>query len=146
MKGTYSLFVPRLLCMCLLAVVLAACGGNGGQGPEPTSFTLTVAKSGTGSGTVRGTNIDCGEDCTESLAQGTSVMLNATPDSGSTFAGWGGACSGTTTCSVSMDSDKAVTATFNQGSGEPPPPPSAPPAPPSAPPAPPPTSGSAWSN
>ena len=37
-----------------------------------------------------------------------------TAASRSTFTGWSGACSGTGQCSVTMDADKTVTATFNQ--------------------------------
>jgi Divergent InlB B-repeat domain len=40
--------------------------------------------------------------------------LTASPGSGSTFTGWsGGGCSGTGTCTVTMSSDQAVTATFS---------------------------------
>jgi uncharacterized repeat protein (TIGR01451 family) len=79
-------------------------------------YLLTVTKTGTGSGTVTSspTGINCGSDCSEAYNQGTSVTLTATTVSGSTFGGWSGACSGTGGCSVTMDSDKTVTATFNQ--------------------------------
>ena len=82
----------------------------------PVSYTLTVTKAGTGSGTVTSNpaGINCGADCSETYNQGTSVTLTPTPDSGSTFTGWSGACSGTGTCTVNMTSDKAVTATFTQ--------------------------------
>jgi Divergent InlB B-repeat domain len=41
------------------------------------------------------------------------VDLTATADDPvSTFDGWGGACSGTGSCSVTMDSDKSVSASF----------------------------------
>ncbi|MDD5693672.1 MAG: SurA N-terminal domain-containing protein [Patescibacteria group bacterium] len=78
------------------------------------NYTLTVAKNGTGSGTVTGTSINCGSDCSETWPETTQVVLTATPDTNSTFAGWsGGGCSGTSTCLVTMDASKTVTATFN---------------------------------
>jgi len=79
-------------------------------------YLLTVSKTGTGNGTVTSnpSGINCGLDCSETYNQGTSVILTATASSGSTFTGWSGACSGTGTCSVTMNSDKTVTATFNQ--------------------------------
>ena len=76
----------------------------------PTTYALTVATS--GSGTVTGTGINCGSDCTESYADGTSVTLTATPSDGSYFFGWGGACIGTGSCVVTMNAAKSVTATF----------------------------------
>jgi beta-lactam-binding protein with PASTA domain len=42
------------------------------------------------------------------------VTLTAAPAAGSRFGGWGGACSGTESCTVTIDQDRAVTATFNQ--------------------------------
>ena len=45
---------------------------------------------------------------------GTVVNLTATPAAGWTFAGWGGACSDTGGCAVTMDGNKSVTATFTQ--------------------------------
>jgi phospholipase C len=45
------------------------------------------------------------------------VKLTATPKSGSKFAGWSGACSGTaSTCTISLKATKSVTATFNSTS------------------------------
>ncbi len=81
-----------------------------------SGFTLTVNKDGSGSGTVTSSpaGIDCGADCNEEYASGTSVTLTSTPSSGSVFAGWnGGGCSGTGTCTVTTDANKSVTATFN---------------------------------
>jgi hypothetical protein len=82
----------------------------------PTMFTLTVQKGGSGIGSIVSTpaGINCGSDCTEAYNSGTVVTLTATPVSGSTFEGWSGACSGAGQCSVTMDADKTVTATFNQ--------------------------------
>jgi poly(3-hydroxybutyrate) depolymerase len=44
------------------------------------------------------------------------VTLTASAASGSTFAGWSGACSGTGSCTVNMNANQTVTTTFN-GSG-----------------------------
>jgi Divergent InlB B-repeat domain/Lamin Tail Domain len=76
---------------------------------------LTVTKSGSGSGTVTSSppGINCGSTCSEPLPDGTQVTLSASPNPGSTFAGWsGGGCSGTSTCTVTMSSAQTVTATF----------------------------------
>ncbi len=79
-------------------------------------FVLTVTKSGAGTGNVTGTGITCGADCTETLAQNTVLVLTAAPTAGSTFVGWTGAgCSGTGTCSVTMDAAKTVNAQFDVG-------------------------------
>lgn len=75
---------------------------------------LTVAKDGDGSGTVTGSpaGIDCGSTCSVSYVQDTWVTLTATPDSGSTFTGWSGACTGTGSCAVQLSTSRSVTATF----------------------------------
>jgi len=77
--------------------------------------TLTVTKAGPGSGTVTSSpaGIDCGATCAASFTNGTMVTLTATPDPGSTFTSWGGDCTGTGPCTVTMDQDRAVTATFD---------------------------------
>src|SRR5439155_10702421 len=78
------------------------------------TFPLTVTKSGTGSGKVTSnvSGIDCGGMCAAAFDGGTSVTLTALPDTGVTFTGWSGACTGTGTCTVTMDGAKSVTATF----------------------------------
>jgi Divergent InlB B-repeat domain/Cytochrome C oxidase, cbb3-type, subunit III len=83
-----------------------------------TNNTLTVTKAGTGSaaGTVTSTpaGISCGSSCSASFAAGSTVTLNAVVSSGASFAGWSGACTGTTTtCNVTMSAAQSVTATFN---------------------------------
>jgi hypothetical protein len=79
------------------------------------TFTLTVTKSGTGSGTVTSSpaGISCGATCSTSYNSGTVVTLTATLDSGMTFTGWSGACSGTGPCMVTMNGNKTATAAFN---------------------------------
>jgi len=80
----------------------------------PQTFGLSVTRAGSGSGTVTSSpgGINCGADCSESYTSGTPVSLTATPASGSIFTGWGGDCSGTGSCQVTMDAAKSVTATF----------------------------------
>ncbi|MGE5392916.1 MAG: InlB B-repeat-containing protein, partial [Candidatus Saccharibacteria bacterium] len=76
-------------------------------------YTLNVYKNGAGSGTVTGTGINCGPDCSETYDYGASVTLSASPSSGSYFTGWSGeGCSGTGTCTVSMTQARNVTASF----------------------------------
>src|SRR6266852_5545921 len=81
-------------------------------------LTLTV----TGNGTVTGGGIACtsagGSGCSASEPSGSAVTLTATAGSGSGFTGWGGACAGSsTTCTVTMSSDEAVSAAFSGGTG-----------------------------
>ena len=79
-------------------------------------LAFTVSKNGTGGGLVTSspTGINCGIDCDENYAQDTSITLTAKADTGSVFKGWSGACTGTTTCVVSLTEAKAVTATFDK--------------------------------
>jgi len=83
---------------------------------SPTTYTVGVAKSGTGSGTVTSSvgAISCGTTCISSaMNSGTSMTLTAAPSGGSTFTGWlGGGCSGTGTCSITLTANTSVTATF----------------------------------
>lgn len=78
-------------------------------------FSLTVSRSGSGSGTITSSpsGISCGSTCQAPFASGSSVSLTAAPDPGSVFSGWGGGgCSGTGMCAVVMDAAKTVGATF----------------------------------
>jgi hypothetical protein len=98
-------------------IILTRQGGSGRLavlGVVGEAQQLTVARSGAGSGSVAGTGIACGADCDEVFDFGTeeNVELTATPEAGSRFTGWEGACSGTGACSVVMDEDRTVTARF----------------------------------
>ncbi len=74
--------------------------------------SLTVKKTGAGSGTVTGIGINCGTDCSENYGDKALITLVAKPESGSTFSGWSGVCNGIDECTLTMDSAKTVTATF----------------------------------
>ncbi|HTR75729.1 MAG TPA: IPT/TIG domain-containing protein, partial [Solirubrobacterales bacterium] len=77
-------------------------------------LTLSVTKAGSGSGKV-----SCdGGPCASSYPYGSTVTLTAAADPGSTFAGFSGACAGTGSCTLTLEADAAITATFNaQGGG-----------------------------
>jgi hypothetical protein len=86
-----------------------------------SKYPLSVVLVGNGSGQVHGSSnssvgqIDCGWLCSDLFYSGSTVTLSATPMEGSTFTGWSGdACVGSTatTCNVTMDSAKNVTAMF----------------------------------
>ena len=75
---------------------------------------LTVTRQGSGGGTVASSpaNIDCGPTCSAPFTPGSTVALTATPNSGSTFTGWLGACTGIGICNVPIAGAKSVSATF----------------------------------
>jgi subtilisin family serine protease len=82
--------------------------------PPPGTFTVTTLKGGTGSGSVVSApqGIDCPVTCSANFLQGTTVILTAAADAGSTFAGWSGSgCTGTGLCNVSTAA--TVTAIFD---------------------------------
>lgn len=86
---------------------------------------LTVTAAGTGTGTITSDNggLACqaalgvtGGTCSVNFVEGARVTLTATPTGVSTFGGWTGDCaaSGTsTTCVVTMEQARTVTARFN---------------------------------
>ena len=105
----------------------SACGASMAEtvvaATPPSQHTLTVTKTGTGSGTVSSSpaGIACGATCSASFTAGQQVTLTATPAAGSTFADWSGAgCSGTGACAVTMSSDQSVAATFTVSAPPPP--------------------------
>jgi len=75
--------------------------------------TLTIAKIGTGIGTVRSTpsGIECGTSCQARFPINTIISLQAIADSGSTFGGWGGNCS---SGDFTLTANKSCTAAFDR--------------------------------
>lgn len=75
----------------------------------PITHSLTIAKAGSGQGSVT-----CnGAPCASTYPEATALTLTAVPAPGSTFAGWSGAgCSGTGACRLTLESDATLTATF----------------------------------
>jgi hypothetical protein len=84
----------------------------------PEGATLTISKRNTNNGTGTVTSvpegINCGSTCKWPFSPGDMVTLTAEPQQGtSSFTGWGGACSGAGTCSVTMNSNTTVSASFS---------------------------------
>ena len=78
----------------------------------PRALTVSLAGNGVGSVTSAPAGINCGTTCSAEYASGTTVTLTATPQAASRFAGWSGPCSGTGTCTVTLNAAASVTATF----------------------------------
>jgi phospholipase C len=83
--------------------------------PPAITYQLTVTLAGTSTGTVTSspTGISCSPTCSASFNAGTVVTLTAKAGSGAFFEGWSGACTGRSTCKVTMKAAESVTATFN---------------------------------
>jgi hypothetical protein len=84
------------------------------QLPIAPTVIVSVAKSGTGYGTVKSSpaGINCGAVCSHEFPPSTTVTLSANAASGSVFKGWsGGGCSGTGSCRVTATN--LVTAIFD---------------------------------
>lgn len=79
---------------------------------RPSQFPLSVSVGGSGRVTSAPAGISCPATCSGQFAADSTVTLTATPTPGWSFAGFGGACSGTASCAVAMNAPKSVTATF----------------------------------
>ena len=77
-----------------------------------SEYQLTVTTSGSGSVTSTPAGIDCGSDCSEIYQTNTNVTLTATPEQGFVFDHWEGDCSGNSSCELTINSSKSVSAIF----------------------------------
>ncbi len=88
--------------------------GGGATNPSdtnsaPATYTLTLLSDGTSTGTIASNPAGGPAYPAKSL-----VTLTANPAAAAEFGGWAGACTGTSpTCTVLLDANKTVTATFN---------------------------------
>jgi len=96
---------------CTVAMA-AARTVSAGFAPAASTFKLSVNLSGSGTVASSPAGVNCGSDCWEYYAAGTSVTLSATPAAGQQFSGWSGACTGTGACTVSMSQARNVGASF----------------------------------
>jgi hypothetical protein len=107
------------LVVVLALVALAGCGGDDGDSDEDMSAgdSITITFDGLGSGTVTHNlgPATCPAECTWDFTAGFEPTLTATPNPDSVFAGWGGDCAfaGTGDCTLTVNGQLNVTATFN---------------------------------
>jgi hypothetical protein len=94
----------------------SSCNGIGSCVVAPSSYLLSLGVTGSGSGTVSSspTGINnCGSSCSYMFSSASTVTLTASATSG-TFSSWAGCDSPSgTTCTMTMNANKSVTATFN---------------------------------
>ncbi len=82
---------------------------------EPADISVSVSLTGSGSGRVESSpeGLDCTESCSAAFDGGQTITLTATPDNGSFFIGWTGACAGQQVCSLFLDEAKTTSAMFS---------------------------------
>ena len=78
---------------------------------------ITKQQKNEGDGVVKSYDgkINCGDVCSNTYKKDSVVTFSATPNKGSTFAGWLSAsldCAGTGSCTVTIDKAKTVKAVF----------------------------------
>ncbi|MBF0457671.1 MAG: SBBP repeat-containing protein [Nitrospirae bacterium] len=78
-----------------------------------STYSLSVSTSGSGTVISSPSGISCGSTCSASYTAGTSVTLTAGAASGYSLSSWSGCDSSSgTTCTVTMSSNKSVSAAF----------------------------------
>jgi uncharacterized repeat protein (TIGR02543 family) len=104
-----------LLTVFLLAVSQATfadmCYTAGYYSMSYTCWYMTVTAQAGGTVTSSPNGISCPGTCSSSYING-NLTLTATAGAGYTFTGWSGDCTGTSTCTVSMNADHTVVADF----------------------------------
>lgn len=97
-------------------VVCFTGSGSGGAG-SGLVLTLTFAGGGSGNVTSNPSGLSCtsAQPCLGQFVTGSTIMLTGTPTGSSTSVSWLGCDTPTTTnpCSVTMNANRTVTATFN---------------------------------
>jgi hypothetical protein len=91
------------------------CYTGGAGGGEPI-LTVNFLGSGTGTVTSSSSGFNCATQdfsCVDSFPSGATVTLTATPVAPSTFGGWSGGCTGTSTCVLVLQTNTTVTAEFD---------------------------------
>ncbi|TQV88901.1 InlB B-repeat-containing protein [Aliikangiella coralliicola] len=120
LKAAFS-SLNQVLILAGLGLFISGCGGSGDSGEktvtppvviQPVDHTLSISVNGSGSVSSNVEGIDCGDDCSNSYADGQQVILTADAASGYVFQGWQGDCSGSSSCELIMNGNKSATAVF----------------------------------
>ena len=82
------------------------------KAPEADTATLRIDPPVNGTVTSDTGGIACPQACEAALVRGTPVTLTAVANRGFLFGGWGGDCTGSGPCNVTLDADRRVTASF----------------------------------
>lgn len=111
----FSTYITQLIRLGPM-VFPRSCLASGVVDPVNVSAQLDVQLAGNGFGSIRFNpgGVECGPNCSAYPA-GSLVEISADPVPGSTFVGWGAACSGasqTNTITLTLDEDLACTAIF----------------------------------
>ena len=108
----------RRATMFLTGAASAALLISGATTPAAAATMQRLAVAVVGPGSVASTpaGISCPGHCTATFPAGTSLLLTATPETGSKFVRWGGSCAGAVTCHVKLTSSLvSVAAQFAAG-------------------------------
>src|SRR5512133_2903545 len=100
--------LDRLVCLFTLTLASAAC--RGGHEASRTA-TLTITITGPGSVVLGAPVSRCRATCTIEVEQGSTVTLAPEPREGAALMSFSAPC-GTEDCSVRVDADVSVSATF----------------------------------
>jgi Divergent InlB B-repeat domain len=115
--GSRLLFVAALFAS---TVLLAGCGTGASSQSRTTvpTYQIVVTPPPQGAGTITSNppGISCPSTCKASFPLNTQVTLTAKPAASYSFGGWTGDCSGTNSCSLTVNSSETVSAIFAPGS------------------------------
>ena len=120
-----ALGAALLIAVGMIAWFSSLGGGDGSEAasapPADTTTTtaaervllmVSVAGSGIGRVQIEPSDVSCITSCEYRFRSDTRVTATVRPSPGSTFEGWGDACSGEKSCSFVMDRPRSLSATF----------------------------------
>jgi len=101
------------LARTIAVALFIGCGSGSGSGRvDYGGYRVSVDITGTGAIISTPAGINCPGTCSASFLAGTRVSLVAAPVAGSVLQAWGKPCIGGGACSITLDADTEVTATF----------------------------------